>query len=132
MVATVDGREFCFLTAHADGGFRVWHPDSGMFVTRSLPALGKQIRNALVYVVHPLGLLRSGGSINCERLGWRLDKPPIPQVSFVLDGINSDVFQRDYVLLIVFLLLDDDVAVNKNVIEQEELPRFGLLPAQLR
>ena len=35
-------------------------------------------------------------------------------------------------LFVVFLLVDDYVAVDKQVVEEEELPGLGLLPAGLR
>ena len=34
-------------------------------------------------------------------------------------------------LFVVFLLVDDYVAVDKQVVEEEELPGLGLLPAGL-
>lgn len=102
-----------------------------MFTTGRLPAFGEQVRDTLVYVAHPLRLLGGGGSIDCEGFGRRLDEPPIPQLPFILDGVDGDVFQGNNVLLVVFFLLDDNVAIYKNIIKQEKLPCFGLLSAEL-
>ena len=44
----------------------------------------------------------------------------------------SYLFQRNNMLFVVFLLVDDYVAVDKQVVEEEELPGLGLLPAGLR
>ncbi len=33
-------------------------------------------------------------------------------------------------LFVIFLLVDDDVAVHEQIVEEKELPGFGLLPAR--
>ena len=35
-------------------------------------------------------------------------------------------------LLVVLLLIDDDIAVNQNVVEEKKLPGLGLLSAHFR
>jgi hypothetical protein len=35
-------------------------------------------------------------------------------------------------LFVIFFLVDDDVAVNEQIVEEEELPGFRLLPARFR
>ena len=44
---------------------------------------------------------------------------------------ETDLFQGNYVLLVVFLLVDDNVAVDEQVVEEEKLPGLGLLPTGL-
>lgn len=129
VVAAADGGELHLLAAHAHRRLRVWHPDGGVLARRRLAALLDQVIHALPDVVHPLRLLGGGGGVDGEGLGGRLDEPAVAQVAVVGHRVDGDALQGDDVLLVVLLLLNEDVAVDQDVIEQEELARFGLLAA---
>ena len=45
--------------------------------------------------------------------------------------LGPSYLQWDDVLCGIFLLINDDVPVHEDIIEQEELTGFGLLPAGL-
>ena len=101
-----------------------------MLARRRFAALLQQVIHTLPDVVHPLGLLGGRGGVDGEGLGGRLDEPAVAQLALVGHGVDGDALQRDDVLLVVLLLLDEDVAVDQDVVEQEELARLGLLAAQ--
>lgn len=130
-MAAVDGGEFHLLAAHAHGRLRVGHPDRCVLAGGRFSAFFQQVRNTLADVAHPLGLLCCCCSIDGEGFGGRFNEPAIAQFALILHSVYGDALQRDDVLLIVFLLQDDDVAVHQDVIEEEELPGFGFFAAQL-
>ena len=45
--------------------------------------------------------------------------------------VGPSYLQWNDVLCCIFLLINDDVPVHEDIIEQEELPGLGLLPAGL-
>ena len=96
-----------------------------------LAALLQKVADALADVAHPLGLLGGGGGVDGKGLGGCLDEPAVTQLPLVRHRVDGDALQRNDVLLVVLLFLDDDVAVYQDVVEEEELARLGLLAAQL-
>lgn len=127
---SVDGGELHLLAAHAYGGLGVGDPDRCVLPGGRFPALLQQVRDTFADVAHPFRLLRCRGGVDGEGFGGRFNEPAVPQVALIIYSVYGDALQWDDVLLIVFLLLDDDVAVHQDVIEEEELPCFGLFAAQ--
>ena len=129
----VEHGELGLLAHHAVWSRGVWDPDCGALALarRLLAAPLDEVLDALFDVGHPLLLLGGRGGVHGERLSPRADQPAVHEDALVLQRPQLHLFERNDVLLVVFLLADDDVAVHQEVVEEEELPGFGLLPAGL-
>lgn len=105
------------------------NPDGRMISVRLLPTLAQQIFDTFVDVSHPFLFFRVGCCIHSKAFCCCSDHPAVFILSIIVQRLQLHLFQRNDMLLIVFLLCIDYVTVDEYIVEQEKLTGFWPLAA---
>ena len=125
---SIHNGELAFSADHAGICFGIGHPDGRMFTSSSLSALLEQITDAFVNMCHPFLFFGCCGSVNRKALSTSTYQPTVAVQPIIFKRLKFDIFQRNNMLLVVFLLVQDDIAVDEKIVEEEKLSGFGLFP----